>query len=117
MLYTCGETHEEQKVSRLIPRRRFKWKAWRKGTLHDGRNFRFGQFWIVQIGRYPLSMGPHTQNNTRAGQPLNGTRYVVWGYFATREEAVTLASDKVRHKPWFYGTEEPDMSHVGSAHE
>lgn len=99
MIY--GLTHAEQKISRLIPKRRFAWKFWHEGEFHDGRKFRFQYVWIVQIGRYPVSMGPRIFR--KAGTlPLNGSEYVVWGVFLTRGEALRYASDGIRANPWFY---------------
>ena len=96
MIY--GKKHEQQQASRLTPKRRFAWKFWHEGLFHDGRNFRFHHAWIVQIGRYPVSMGPRIFR--KAGTlPLNGSEYVIWGVFPTREEALEHASDAIRHKP------------------
>lgn len=100
MIY--GETHAEQKVSRLIPKRRFGWRFWRQGEFHSGRKFRFHRFWVVQIGRYPLEMGPLRMGPRPGNMPLNGSQYVVWGVFETKARALEHASDEIRTYPWFY---------------
>lgn len=99
MIY--GETHEQQMVSRLIPKREFVSESI---ELHDGRRLSNQHYWRVQIGRYPFSAGPHSEfNEPVPNMLLNGSRYVVWGFFETEEEAIQHASDTVREKPWFYG--------------
>ncbi len=95
-----GETHQEQMVSRLIPRIEF---ADTTVELHDGRCLVRQDFWRVQIGRYPISYGPHSEWNIPIRNvPMDGSRYVIWGFFETQEEALEHASNEIRHEPWFY---------------
>lgn len=102
MIY--GETHEQQMVSRLVPKREFTSKPI---ELHNGCCLVDQNYWRVQIGRYPISHGPHSEMNIPTHNvPMDGSRYVIWGFFETQEEALEHASNQIRHEPWFY---EPDL--------